>query len=931
MASSLRRERKLITVVFADIVGFTERAERLDPEDVEAMLGPYQELLRTELERLGGTVEKFIGDAVMAVFGAPVAHEDDPERAVRAALAIRDAIREQGTLDVRIAVHTGEAIVRLDARPAAGETIAAGDVVNSASRLQEAAPVNGVVVGEATYNATRHVVEYAPVEPVAAKGKAAPLPAWEALRPARLGAGFPEERRRPLVGRDRELGLLRNTLERVEWERSPQLVTLIGVPGIGKSRLVYELVRSEFQDRELREWRHGRCLPYGDGVSFWAIAEIVKGLAGILESDEREVVADKLARAVAEVVAPEDAELVANGLAPLVGLETEPGTGERREELFAAWRRFLEAVAERRPLMIVIEDLHWADEGLLDFVDHLAEWSGDVPLMILCTARLELHERRPGWGGGKLNALTLALSPLANREAARLIASVLERAVLPAETQAGLLERAGGNPLYAEQFALLYLERGSPDLPLPENVQALIAARLDTLPAEEKALLRDAAVVGKSFWPGALPTNGLLPDRLHALERKGFILREQRSSVAGERQYTFRHVLVRDVAYGQIPRADRATKHQQAAEWIESLGRPHDHAELLAHHYAAALELARASGTDTAVLATRTRDALRNAGDRALSLNSFPAALGFYSSALELTDEGDPERPLLLFRLGEARFNHGEAGADVLEEAARALAKAGHVDAAAEAEVMLSHIAWQRGLPGRAFGHLEHAAQLIDRLPPSLAKTRVLSAQTRHLMLVSGDRGLRAVIRLGRGDVEGALDDTAKALELARASDDPHVLWGALAVRAWTLSEAGKADEAVPLLDELIADSRAPPSGRFFRGHPLVLWVAHTLGRADELLAWLKGRGARQTRWLEAVEAIAAGDLARAADIYGSLGHRSLEAFIRMRAARALADERRRADAEQQLERALAFWRSADVGRYLAEGDALRATLAAAG
>ena len=921
----------MITVVFADIVGFTERAEQLDPEDVEAILGPYQTLLRTEFERLGGIVEKFVGDAVMAVFGAPVTHEDDPERAIRAALAVRDAIRQDGKLSVRIAVHTGEAIVRLDARPAAGEALAAGDVLNTASRLQEGAPVNGVVVGETTHNATRHLVDYAPVEPIRAKGKQAPIVAWEAIGLSGLEIGLRPSSETALVGRQRELTLLREALERVESEHAPQLVTVVGVPGIGKSRLVHELVRSRFHDDPSRSWRQGRCLPYGDGVSYWAIAEIVKAQAGIFESDDAEVAAEKLTYAVGEVVPENEVGWVKRALSPLVGLEAASGTGsERRDDSFAAWRRFLEAVAQQRPLMVVIEDLHWADDGLLDFLDYLADWASGVPLMILCTARPELLERRPGWAGGKLNALTLGLSPLGDDDASRLIVGVLDQAVLPAETQAALLERAGGNPLYAEQFALLFLQRGSDDLPLPENVHGLIAARLDTLEPGAKTLLQDAAVVGRSFWSGALPGNGALADRLHGLTRKEFIRRERQSSVAGEEEYAFLHVLVRDVAYGQIPRADRARKHQLTAEWIESLGRPQDHAELLAHHYGAALELATASGADTTALSARARDALRDAGDRALSLNSFVTAKGFYQAALDLTPGDDPARPLLLFRIGEARFSNEEADYDVLAEAASALRGAGNVEAAAEAEVMLSHVAWTLGLGERATEHLERATELIDSLPPSVAKTRVLSQRTRHFMLVSGDRGLRAVIRHSRGDLEGALEDTAKALELARESDDPHVLWGALSVRAWMLSEAGEAAEAVVLLDEVLADDRTPGAGRFYRGHPLGLWVAYEAGRAGELVTWMKKAGARQSRWLEAAEAFAAGDLVRVADLYGSGGHRPLEAFVRLRAGRELMAEGRLAAAEAQLTQALAYFESVDSARYAAEGASLLAAVTAA-
>ena len=315
---------------------------------------------------------------------------------------------------------------------------------------------------------------------------------------------------------------------------------------------------------------------------------MVKAQAGILEDDTAEVVGEKLGRAVHGVVDVEP-DWVEARLRPLVG-ETELDAGaSNRDESFTAWRTFFEALAEPRPLVLVFEDIHWADEGLLDFIDHLADWSRGVPLLVLCTARPELFERRPGWGGGKLNALTLALSPLSNDDSSTLLSLVLARTVLAAETQQALLERAGGNPLYAEQFARLYVERGSiDDLPLPEGVQGLIAARVDSLPADEKALLQDAAVMGKVFWSGALSVDGAILERLHALERKEFIRRERRSSVTGQDEFAFRHALVRDVAYGQIPRAERAAKHVGAAGWIEGLGRPQDHAELLAGHYLAA-------------------------------------------------------------------------------------------------------------------------------------------------------------------------------------------------------------------------------------------------------------------------------------------------------------------------------------------------------
>ncbi|HET7856247.1 MAG TPA: AAA family ATPase [Gaiellaceae bacterium] len=603
-----REERKVVTVLFADLVGFTSRAERMDPEDVRALVSPYYAHVRGELERYGGTVEKFIGDAVMALFGAPVAHEDDPERAVRAALRIRDWIAEQeGDLHLRLAVTTGEALVALGARPSEGEGMASGDVVNTAARLQAAAPVDGILVDETTYRATNQVIDYRLAEAVLAKGKEAPVAAWEAVEArARFGVDTVQAPRAPLIGRDRELDVLVDALARVRAESSPQLVTLVGVPGIGKSRLTYELFRAVERDPEIIYWRQGRSLPYGEGVSFWALGEMVKAQTGILETDSADETERKLRRTVDDLLDAADAVWVARHLGSLVGLESEQELhGDHRAEAFTAWRRFFEALADERPLVLVFEDLHWADEGLLDFIDHLVDWAGSVPILVVCTARPELLSRRPGWGGGKLTAVTLSLSPLSDEQTAKLLAALLERSVLPAETQSALLDRAGGNPLYAEEFVRMVADRaegaGDGELPLPESVQGILAARLDALPPEEKALLQDAAVIGKVFWLGAAAKVAGIErpqaeEQLHRLERKEFIRRERRASVAEETEYAFRHLLVRDVAYAQIPRPRRAERHRLAAEWMESLGRAEDHAEMLAHHYLTALELTRAAG-----------------------------------------------------------------------------------------------------------------------------------------------------------------------------------------------------------------------------------------------------------------------------------------------------------------------------------------------
>ena len=746
----------MVTVLFADLVGFTSRAEQMDPEDVRAVLEPYHARLRTELERRGGTVEKFIGDAVMALFGAPTTHEDDPERAVRAAIAIRDSIREEGELEVRIAVTTGEALVALGARPAEGEGMASGDVVNTAARLQSAAPVNGILVDETTYRATQQPISYESRDPVEAKGKSQPIPVWEVREArSRFGDDVARTAGAPLVGREHEVDILRSALQRARQEQSSQLVTLVGVPGIGKSRLVSELFAAIEEDPELVYWRQGRCLPYGEGITYWALTEMVKAHAGILETDSADRAQEKLAGVVEEALdGASDREWVESHLRPLVGLaDNEHAGSDRQAEAFAAWRRFLEALAERRPLVLVFEDLHWADDSLLDFVDHLVDWATGVPMLVVCTARPELLARRPGWGGGKPNASTISLSPLSDDDTARLVHALLERSVLPADVQTALIERAGGNPLYAQEFARMVDEVGEEGLRLPESVQGLIAARLDALPVDEKLLLQDAAVVGKVFWLGALAQIGRRDRResellLHGLERKEFVRRERRSSVGEESQYVFSHLLVQDVAYSQIPRAARSEKHQSAAVWIESLGRPDDHAEMLAHHYLTALELDRTVGVESEGLAARARIRLREAGDRAYALNAYTAARHFYGAAVELWPEDDPGRARLLFRYAQAtHFVEPNASFEALSEARNALLAAGDSGSAAEAEMLVAEVFWFKGQTDEGVERMDVAKALVADEPTSYSKAYVVANVARYLML-SGESG--EAIRLGR-------------------------------------------------------------------------------------------------------------------------------------------------------------------------------------
>ena len=447
-----REERKVVTVFFADLVGFTMRAEQLDPEDVRAMLSPYYARVRSEIERFGGTVEKFIGDAVMAVFGAPVSHEDDPERAVRAALAAREAVQELNEaspaldLHVRIAVNTGEAVVALDARPSEGEGMVAGDVVNTAARLQAAAPVDGILVGETTYRATERDVEYRDCEPVEAKGKAEPIPVWEALERARAL----RRRRRPARGRSarRARAGARRSSSR-PWLGSsgsgaPQLVTLVGVPGIGKSRLVWELAQAVDADPPAHLLAPGAVAALRRRRGLLGAGGDRQGAGGHPRDRLRGEPRAKLVETVSDLVPDaSEARWVETQLRPLVGVSAEEeGGGDRRDEAFAAWRRFFEALAERLPAVLVFEDLHWADDDLLDFVDYLVDWATDSPLLVLGTARPELLERRPDWGGGKSNAATTSLSPLSEQDTARLISSLLEETVMPAEKQALLLARA---------------------------------------------------------------------------------------------------------------------------------------------------------------------------------------------------------------------------------------------------------------------------------------------------------------------------------------------------------------------------------------------------------------------------------------------------------------------------------------------------------
>ncbi|HEX5469434.1 MAG TPA: AAA family ATPase [Gaiellaceae bacterium] len=643
-----REERRVISVLFVDLVGFTARAERLDPEDVRAILTPYHDCVRREIESFGGVVEKFIGDAVMAVFGAPTAFGDDAERAVQAAFAVRESVKEMNERDpnlelgIRIAVNTGEAIVTLDARPALGESMVAGDVVNTASRLQSAAPLDGIVAGRETYAATRHAIVFEAGPAVEAKGKKEPVEVWVALRPAETdGEPIVAE---ALIGRERELEMLQGVWERVASERTPQLLTLFGPAGVGKTRLARAFAEraEELGGRMVR----GRSLPYRESSAYWAFATQVKQFCHIFDSDPVEVGLEKLRATTSEILAPGEAPVVAEHLAIILGFD-DTGAVADRETLFLSVRRFIEATAREQPTMLVFEDVHWADPGLLDLIELLAARLHDLPLLILTLARPELLDTRPGWGGGLLTYTALRLGPLAESDAVEL--ALRRQPALADEAQrervARLVEMAGGNALFIEQLAATLSE--SPDsgseTSLPTTVRGILAGRLDALPAAERTLLLDAAVAGKVFWRGGLEgmtqNGGEMSELLGALERRDLIRREAVSAIEGDEQYAFTHVLIRDVAYELLPRARRQQRHEELARFLER----------------ATAEVGEAAAS--------TARHWRDAGDRSRAIDYFVTAaehaergwakeqaLALYREALKLVPEDDESRRKALRR-----------------------------------------------------------------------------------------------------------------------------------------------------------------------------------------------------------------------------------------------------------------------------------------
>ena len=826
--------------------------------------------MKQEIERFGGTVEKFVGDAVMAVFGAPVAHEDDAERAVRAALRILDAIddlreaRKSSTWPYEPPSPPARpssrcAPVRVQAR---GSRPAMSSTRQPASRARP--PSGGIIVGEQTYRSTRHAIRYEQLPALALKGKGEAVPAWRALS-AKSRFGVDAERRRRRRSSDETESSACSRTRRPHARRVRRSSSQPSRASRASARRACWPSSEPGRRRaaELVSWRQGRCLPYGEGITFWALGEIVKAHAGILESDGQ---ADAAAKLRAAVEATDDGAWLQARLGPLVGLT---GTdAAEREESFAAWQRFLESIATTGPLVLLFEDLHWADPALLAFIEHLVDWSRELPILVLCTARPELFERHAGWGGGLRNAATVSLSPLSSDETARLVAELLDTAVLPAETQAALLERAGGNPLYAEEYVRLFLEQGSAeDLPLPDTVQGLIAARLDTLPPERKALLHDAAVIGKVFWAGALQAMGDrsvedVREGLHQLARKELLRPARLSSVASQAEYSFWHALVRDVAYGQIPRAERAAKHRAAADWLEQMAgeRIADHADLLAYHATEALVLARAAGEEPdRALERRAARYLVLAGDRSFELDLSTAGT-LYRRALELLPEGSEEHGLALLKTGEvaqfeARF---EDAREDIERAATELAAAGAMRSAGAAYGLLGNVYFQLGSAERMEEALNRALETLEPLPPGpeladlygrMAALESMKAQrperalewAQKAITLGEELGERNLIRglMWRGLMRCELGDLAGIEDLERAQRDALDLRVAvtpahvnLADQVWRLRGPAAALEIqhAGIADRLSHGGTEPT---WLQAESC--WMLYDLGRWDEL------------------------------------------------------------------------------------------------
>jgi len=807
-------ERRLVSVLFADLVGFTTLSEGRDAEEVRDLLSRYFETARTIIDRYGGTVEKFIGDAVMAVWGTPVAREDDAERAVRAALDLTAAVSSLGDevgahgLRARAGVLTGEAAVTIGAE---GQGMVAGDLVNTASRIQSTAEPGQVLVGEATRRATEASIAYEEVGAHELKGKADAVQLWCALRvtAGRMGSLRSSGLEAPFVGRDRELRLVKELFHASAEEGKAQLVTITGIAGIGKSRLSWEFEKYIDGLAEDQFWHRGRCLSYGDGVAYFALAEMVRMRCDIAEDEDPATAREKLRATLVEHLSdPDERAWVEPRLAHLLGLEE--GAAGDQENLFSAWRILFERLSEKSPTVLVFEDMQWGDSGLLDFLEYLLEWSRSHPLFVLVLARPELADKRPAWGGGKRSFASIYLEPLSQPAMEELLTGLVPG--LPEDVRTGVLARAEGVPLYAVETVRMLLDRGllvregntySPtgpigELEVPETLHALIAARLDGLSVEERRLVQDGAVLGKTFTRlGLASLTGLaetdLDPLLVALVRKE-VLAIQADPRSPERgQYAFLQDIVRHVAYETLSKRERKAKHLGAAQFLESLPSADEGeiVEVIATHYVDAWNAAP-DDDDADAIRARALEMLMRAGERAASLAASSAAQHAYERAIELSD-GPLIQADLHERAGLMAFTGArpdEAGTH-MEGAIALFDQAGETHARARVEARLAQIMWDRG-------RLEEGLERMDRSYQELSQEE----PDEDLAELAAQLG-RFLFFAGRHDL--AMERIESALELAEGLALPETFSQALNTKAILLISHGRKLEGLALLRYALA------------------------------------------------------------------------------------------------------------------------------
>jgi class 3 adenylate cyclase/tetratricopeptide (TPR) repeat protein len=806
-ATAPSAERKLVSVLFADLVGFTSLSEAKDAEDTRELLSRYFDASRRLIELYGGTVEKFIGDAVMAVWGTPVATEDDSERAVRAALDLVAAISALGDevgapeLRARAGVATGEAAVTLGAE---GQGMVAGDLVNTASRIQALADPGSVLVGEATKRGTDETIVYADAGSHELKGKVGLLPLWRALRVVSGARGALKSTglEAPFVGRDGELRRIKDLFHACSDEGKPQLIAITGIAGIGKSRLAWEFYKYFDGLPQVTYWHRGRCLSYGDGVTYWALADMVRMRARIAEDEEPGSALAKLAEVVEQHL-PDDEErgFVEPRMRHLLGLE-ESARFER-DDLFAAWRLFFERLADVYPTVLVFEDMQWADASLLDFIEYLLEWSRSSPLFVLTLARPDFQERRPNWGGASRNFTSIYLEPLSEPAMDQLLAGLVPG--LPETLRRQILDRAEGIPLYAVETVRMLLDRGAlvqegavyrpvgtiETLEVPETLHALIAARLDGLPAEERRVLQDAAVLGKTFTKQALAAvSGLAEQELDtillSLTRKEVlgVQADPRSPEHG--QYGFLQDLLRRVAYETLAKRDRKARHIAAAAHLEDAWGEQDVVEVVASHYLDAYE-ADPGASDAVEIKDKARVALTRAGERAGSLGAAGEAQRFFTQSAGLSD--DPhEQAELLDRAGEmaSRVGDSEATRELLERSISLYEAVGDTHAAARTSGRYAQLLSFTEHRDEALERMERAFQVISTDEPD-EDLAMLAAQMSRSYWFSGD-------------LEHAVERVELALDIAEQHGYPKTLAYALRAKSAVLASRRHPEEAFALL-----------------------------------------------------------------------------------------------------------------------------------